>query len=50
VFGVIAGLIILSGWPMSGLWFLGLLLGIDLIFHGVAWLALAWRQPAVRTA
>lgn len=51
VFGVLAGLIILSGWPVSGLWFLGTVLGIDLIFHGVAWLAFAW-QPAgqARTA
>jgi uncharacterized membrane protein HdeD (DUF308 family) len=38
VFGVIAGFIILSGWPVTGLWVLGLLLGIDLIVHGVAWL------------
>jgi Uncharacterized conserved protein len=38
VFGVIAGFIILSGWPVSGLWALGLLLGVDLIVHGVAWL------------
>lgn len=45
VFGIVAGLIILIGWPMSGLWFLGMLLGIDLIFHGVAWLTLAWQQP-----
>jgi uncharacterized membrane protein HdeD (DUF308 family) len=41
VFGIVAGLIILRGWPQSGLWFLGLLLGIDLIFHGVGWLATA---------
>jgi uncharacterized membrane protein HdeD (DUF308 family) len=38
VFGVIAGIIILAGWPASGLWVLGLLLGVDLIVHGAAWL------------
>jgi uncharacterized membrane protein HdeD (DUF308 family) len=48
-FGMLAGLIILIGWPASGLWFLGTLLGIDLIFHGVAWLFAAWR-PVGRTA
>ena len=49
VIGIIAGLIILAGWPYSGLWFLGTVLGIDLIFHGAAWLTVAWR-PAARTA
>jgi uncharacterized membrane protein HdeD (DUF308 family) len=49
VFGALAGLVILTGWPMTGLWVLGFLLGVDLIFHGVAWLVFAW-QPAVRTA
>jgi len=47
--GAIAGLIILARWPASGLWVLGLLLGIDLICHGIAWLTFAWR-PDVRAA
>jgi uncharacterized membrane protein HdeD (DUF308 family) len=47
--GVIVGLIILAQWPVSGLWVLGLLLGIDLISHGIAWLAFAWK-PEFRTA
>ncbi|MGA7329226.1 MAG: HdeD family acid-resistance protein [Rhodomicrobium sp.] len=37
--GIAAGAIILTRWPASGLWVLGLCLGIDLIFHGVAWIA-----------
>jgi uncharacterized membrane protein HdeD (DUF308 family) len=49
VFGVLAGLVILTGFPMTGLWVLGLLLGIDLISHGVAWLTYAWL-PSVRAA
>lgn len=49
IIGIIAGLIILAGWPYTGLWFLGTLLGIDLIFHGVAWLVFAW-SPAARAA
>jgi uncharacterized membrane protein HdeD (DUF308 family) len=49
VFGILAGLVIITGFPMSGLWVLGLLLGIDLIAHGAAWLTYAWL-PASRTA
>jgi uncharacterized membrane protein HdeD (DUF308 family) len=36
---VLAGAIILAGWPASGLWVLGLLLGIDLIVYGIAWIS-----------
>lgn len=32
------GLIIVAGWPSNSLFVLGLLLGIDLIFHGVGWI------------
>lgn len=49
VFGLLAGLVILSGWPASGLWLLGALLGVDLIIHGVAWLIFAIR-PGARAA
>lgn len=44
VFGILAGIVIMTGFPMSGLWVLGLLLGIDLITHGVAWLTYAWLR------
>ncbi|EIG62723.1 hypothetical protein ABIB85_000276 [Bradyrhizobium sp. JR1.5] len=40
------GLIILTGFPLTGLWVLGLLLGIDLLSHGIGWLSLAWRPAA----
>jgi uncharacterized membrane protein HdeD (DUF308 family) len=36
---VLAGAIILAKWPASGLWVLGLLLGIDLLVYGFAWIA-----------
>ena len=48
LFGILAGLIILTGFPMTGLWVLGLLLGIDLISHGIAWTTYAWF-PGART-
>lgn len=50
VFGILAGLIILTGFPMTGLWVLGLLLGIDLIGHGIAWLTYGWPLSTVRNA
>jgi uncharacterized membrane protein HdeD (DUF308 family) len=47
LFGVLAGLVILTGFPTTGLWVLGFLLGVDLITHGLGWLTYAW-QPAAR--
>ena len=44
--GILVGLYILIGWPATGLWVIGFLLGIDLVFHGLGWLGFA-RQPAV---
>jgi uncharacterized membrane protein HdeD (DUF308 family) len=46
IFGVIAGFVILSGWPITGLWVIGFLLGIDLIFSGIGWLLFAWRRDS----
>lgn len=41
-FGVLAGLIVLAEFPKTGFWVFGLLLGIDLILHGAAWLGSAF--------
>ena len=38
---VVLGLMILAHWPASGRWVFGLFLGIDLIFYGAAWIAIA---------
>jgi uncharacterized membrane protein HdeD (DUF308 family) len=35
---------------MSGLKAIGLLVGIDLIAHGIAWLAVAWASRSLRNA
>jgi uncharacterized membrane protein HdeD (DUF308 family) len=35
------GVLVLAQWPTSGLWVIGLFVGIDLIFRGWAWVALA---------
>jgi uncharacterized membrane protein HdeD (DUF308 family) len=37
----ILGILIIAQWPVSGLWVIGLFIGIDLIFYGAAWIALA---------
>jgi uncharacterized membrane protein HdeD (DUF308 family) len=38
VITLLLGLIILAHWPVSGLYVLGLFLGIDLVFAGVGWI------------
>jgi uncharacterized membrane protein HdeD (DUF308 family) len=44
---ILAGLVIFLGWPATGLWVLGLCLAIDILFHGIAWLAFGWAlRPA----
>jgi uncharacterized membrane protein HdeD (DUF308 family) len=40
-FGVVAGLIVLAEFPKTGFWIFGLLLGLDLLVHGAAWLGFA---------
>ena len=38
---IVLGALVLAQWPASGLWVIGLFIGIDLIFYGFAWIALA---------
>jgi len=38
---LLLGLLVLAQWPASGLWVIGLFVGINLIFYGSAWTALA---------
>lgn len=49
IFGILAGLVVLTGFPMTGLWVLGFVLGIDLLTHGIAWLTYVWL-PGRRAA
>jgi len=35
------GILLLAQWPLTGLWAIGLFIGIDLIFAGWSWVALA---------
>ncbi len=43
----ILGALVLAQWPISGLWVIGLFVGIDLIFYGGAWIALALNLRAM---
>ena len=42
----VLGVLVLAQWPASGLWVIGLFIGIDLIFYGAAWIALAFGLRA----
>ncbi len=42
----VLGLLVLAQWPASGFWVIGLLVGIDLVFYGCLWIALALRVRA----
>jgi len=49
IVGILAGLIVLLKWPITGVWVLGLLVGVDLIVHGAWWIMLGLslrQQPA----
>src|SRR5262249_45264170 len=41
VITLLLGILILVQWPVSGLWVIGLFVGIELIFYGGAWIVLA---------
>jgi uncharacterized membrane protein HdeD (DUF308 family) len=50
IISLLLGFMIIAQWPYSGVYVLGIFLGIDLIFIGSGWIAigLALRQRAVR--
>jgi len=41
VIATILGILLAVGWPGTGFWVIGLFIGIDLVFYGWAWIALA---------
>src|SRR5262249_37824402 len=38
---LLLGFLVLAQLPVSGLWVIGMFVGIDLVFYGIAWIALA---------
>lgn len=47
ILGMVLGLIIWSQWPVSGLWAVGILVGIDLLSTGLALVAIAMTIRSV---
>lgn len=47
---VCLGLMLWNSWPVSGLWFIGFCVGIDLIVEGAGWIALSFNSDADRLA
>jgi uncharacterized membrane protein HdeD (DUF308 family) len=47
IIDLLLGLLIWIGWPATGLWVIGLFLGINLIFRGVNWIALGFALRAL---
>jgi uncharacterized membrane protein HdeD (DUF308 family) len=43
----VLGILLLRSWQSASLWFLGLYVGIDLIFHGVSWIMFALSVHSV---
>ena len=43
---LLLGLVILAHWPVSGLYILGLFLGIDLVFAGASWISVGFGLRA----
>jgi uncharacterized membrane protein HdeD (DUF308 family) len=38
---LLLGILVLAQWPVSGLWVIGMFVGIELLFYGIAWIAIA---------
>ena len=47
---LVMGVMIWASWPVSGLWVIGLFVGIDLLFHGWWLTMLALAVRGTRTA
>ena len=45
---LLLGILVLAQWPVSGLWVIGLFVGIELLFYGGAWIALALDLRSLR--
>ena len=48
VVSLFLGILLWMEWPESGLWFIGMCIGIDMIFHGWGWVMLALASRAGR--
>lgn len=46
ILDLILGVLIGAGWPVTGLWVIGLFVGIEMLIYGIAWIAgsFAYRE------
>jgi uncharacterized membrane protein HdeD (DUF308 family) len=44
---LLLGFLVLAQWPISGLWVIGMFVGIELLFYGIAWIAVALHLRAM---
>lgn len=45
ILSLLMGAILISGWPSSAIWAIGLLFGINVLFSGIALWNVAWNIP-----
>jgi uncharacterized membrane protein HdeD (DUF308 family) len=45
---IILGILVLAQWPVSGLWVIGMFVGIDLVFRGITWTVFAFGLRDLR--
>lgn len=50
ILALLMGAILITGWPTSAIWAIGLLFGINLLFSGIALWILAWDMPRAPTS
>lgn len=43
------GLMVMAGWPATGLWMIGLFVGVEMIFYGTSWIMLAMVLKSSKT-
>jgi uncharacterized membrane protein HdeD (DUF308 family) len=41
------GVLLWTSWPLSGLWFIGIAVGVNFIFAGLAWSTMAWKLRTI---
>ena len=42
IVSILLGILVLAQWPVSGLWAIGMFVGIDLVFRGITWMIFAF--------
>jgi uncharacterized membrane protein HdeD (DUF308 family) len=42
IIAILLGILVLAQWPVSGLWAIGMFVGIDLVFRGITWTVFAF--------